>query len=57
MSCFRLVRRSLTGECDFSLTVVLPGLEAPFTLLGGFRLKEGCVTQANGAGCEKDDQN
>ena len=40
------------------LTVVLPGLKAPFTLLGGFRLKkEGCVTQANGAGCEKDDQN
>ena len=34
-----------------------PSLKAPFTLLGGFRLKkEGCVTQTNGAGCEKDDQ-
>ena len=64
LSRFRLVRLRFIGECDFSpaqaivaFTVVLPGLEALLTFLGGFMLKKkGCITQTNGAGCEKDDQ-
>ena len=56
-----LVRLRFIGECDFSpaqaivaLIVVLLGLKVLF-MLGGFRLmKEVCVTQTNGAGCEDD---